>query len=257
MAGVFDSIKSKLGMAKGNDAQLDEYEAYEDYDEEYDDFEEFDEYDQEYDDYGDSYGYGNRHKVTTRDTGFSMPRLVSRDDARESTRGSSAFGRDSFTNSRGSRTMVDSSLPASLTPEGASAISAAGNRRAEGLDSLFGDSNARTENRTMAFESSSASASGAGSSMSFAGKRNLQVIKPSKYDDAEGVTRALKLGNVAILVLTGTSADLCQRILDFAFGAASALDGGVEGIAPRIYALTTDHGLTDTEKSELQNLGVI
>ena len=256
MAGVFDSIKSKLGMSGGNNAQVDDYEAYEDYDEEYDDYGEYDDYADDYDDYADSYGYGNRHKVTTRDTGFSMPRLVSRDDARESTRGSSTFGRDSFTSSRTGRTMVDSSLPASLTPEGASAISAAGNRRAEGLDSLFGDTSSRTENRSMAFDSRNAPSS-TGSSTSFAAKRNLQVIKPSKYDDAEGVTRALKLGNVAVLVLTSTSNDLTQRILDFAFGATSALDGGVEGIAPRIYALTTDHGLTDTERSELANLGVI
>lgn len=251
MAGVLSNIKSKLGMSN-NDAQADDYEAYEDYDE-YDEYDEYDDYADDYDDrFEDSYGYGNRHKVTTRDVGFSsMPRLVTRDDARQSTRGTSSFGRDSFTGSRTGRTMVDSSLPASMTPEGASAISAAGNRRAEGLDSLFGDTQ-RTENRSMAFDPKAPA-----SAVSYAAKRNLQVIKPSKYDDAEGVTRALKLGNVAILVLTNTSSDLTQRILDFAFGATSALDGGVEGIAPRTYALTTDHGLTDTERAELSNLGVI
>lgn len=252
MAGVFSNIKSKLGMSNNDDAQLDDYEAYDDYDENYDDMSEYDEYSDDYDDrYEDSYGYGNRHKVTTRDVGMSMPRLVTRDDARQSTRGTSSFGRDSFTSSRTGRTMVDSSLPASMTPEGASAISAAGNRRAEGLDSLFGDTS-RTDNRSLAFDSREQ-----GSSQQYSVKRNIQVIKPSRYDDAEGVTRALKLGNIAILVLTNASSDLAQRILDFAFGATSALDGGVEGIAPRVYALTTDHGLTDSEKSELSNLGVI
>lgn len=253
--GVFSSIKSRLGMSGDDHAQVDDYEAYEDYDEEYDEV--YDDYADDYaedyvDDYGDSYGYGNRHKVTTRDVGFSMPRLVSRDDARQSTRNTSSFGRDSFSSSGIGRTMVDSSLPASLTPEGASAISAAGNRRAEGLDSLFGDTG-RTENRSMAFDPKATSSASA----QFGAKRNLQVIKPSKYDDAEGVTRALKLGNVAVLVLTNTSSDLSRRILDFAFGATSALDGGVEGVAPRIYALTTGYGLTDTEKSELSNLGII
>lgn len=252
--GVFDNIKSRFGLAGNNNAELDDYEEYgeyDDYDDGYDVDQEYDDYADDYDDrYEDSYGYGNRHKVTTRDVGFSMPRLVSRDDARQSTRGTTSFGRDSFTTSRTGRTMVDSSLPASMTPEGASAISAAGNRRAEGLDSLFGDTS-RSENRTMAFDGNGASAS------QYTTKRNLQVIKPSKYDDAEGVTRALKLGNVAILVLTNTSSDLSRRILDFAFGATSALDGGVEGIAPRVYALTTAYGLTEMEKSELANLGVI
>ena len=116
--------------------------------------------------------------------------------------------------------MVDSSLPASMTPEGASAISAAGNRRAEGLDSLFGDTQ-RTENRSIAFDPRAGA-----SAASYSAKRNLQVIKPNKYDDAEGVTRALRLGNVAILVLTNTSSDLTQRILDFAFGATSAVSRG-------------------------------
>ena len=44
--GVFSSIKSRLGMSGDDHAQVDDYEAYEDYDEEYDEV---------YDDYADDY----------------------------------------------------------------------------------------------------------------------------------------------------------------------------------------------------------
>lgn len=253
---VFGSIKSKLGIDRPNNSQAevyDEYDEYAEYDDGYDDG--YDDYPQDapYDDY-DSYGYGNRHKVTTRTVGAGLPRLVTREDARESTRSSSMFGRESLSGmgSGIGRTMVDSSLPSSMTPEGTTAISAVGNsRRAEGLDSLFGGSSPRTEARSASLDSPSISAA------AFTGKRNLQVIKPSRYDDAEGVARALKLGNVAVLVLTNASDALSRRILDFAFGATSALGGGVEAIGPKTYALTVQAGLTETEKAELANLGVI
>ena len=151
--------------------------------------------------------------------------------------------------------MVDNSLPASMTPEGATAISAAGNRRAEGLDSLFGST--RPDDKPAPAYEQRQSIGATSAAATYTGKRNLQVIKPSRYDDAEGVTRALKLGNVAVLVLTNASDALARRILDFAFGATSALDGGVEAIGPKTYALTTHAGLTEQEKSELKNLGVI
>ena len=256
---VFGSIKSKLGLDNRNPQPA--YEAYQEYDE-YDEYDDYgdgyeDDYRDDYamdsyDEYGNYGNFGNRGRVTSRAVGGGLPRLVSREDARESTRGSMSFSSTSSRSSRGTRTMVDSSLPASLTPEGAAAVTAATNRRAEGLDSLFG-STARTENRSLAFDAK-ASATAA---IPAVGKRNLQVIKPTKYDDAEGVTRALKLGNVAILVLTGTTEVLSRRVLDFAFGATSALDGEVEGIAPKTYALTTKAGLTESEKAELANLGVI
>lgn len=235
---VFGSLKSKLGFG-GNqsDGNYDHYEDYEEYDE-YDEYNDYDEYD-EYDDYVDD-------RISTRETAYSssLPRLVSREDARQSTRSSRSTGSSSR---RNGRTMVDSSLPDSMTPEGTAHASALGNSKAHGLDSLFGS---RSE-RSKASDSSSIS------TPSFTGRRNLQVIKPSKYDDAEGITRALKLGNAAILVLTDTTDVLSRRILDFGFGATSALNGTVEGLAPKIYAFTTQAGLSDQEKSELQNLGVI
>lgn len=255
MANVGDmlgSLKSRLGMGCNRDDvefdEYDEYQEYDEYDDDYDDYDEYDEYSQ---------SYGHRDRITTRSPiGSSLPRLVSRDDARDSTRSSSTFGRESFASNRNGRTMVDSSLPASMTPDGTSAITAAGNnRRAGGLDSLFGSPSDSQSNKSMSFNQYMSTSSPISNNIT--GKRNLQVIKPTRYDDAEGVTRALKLGNVAILVLTSTPDALAKRVLDFAFGATSALDGGVEGIGPKIYALTTNSGLTDAEKTELSDLGII
>lgn len=248
---MFGNLKSKLGLGgQPANQQYDDYDDYQEYDE-YDDYEEYDDYDGYPDDrYEDE---RDRDRVSMRSTDSSgLPRLVTREDAVESTRSNSSFGRDSLTSSSyrsSGRTMVDSSLPASMTPEGSAAVSAATNNRAHGLDSLFGAPSRSREDRASSDLRSSVA--------NTTGKRNLQIIKPSRYDDAEGVSRALKLGNVAILVLTETSDVLARRILDFSFGATSALSGSVEGIAPKTYALTTQTGLTDQEKAELTNLGIM
>ena len=128
---MFGDIKSKLGFGRKND-----------YEEFYEDYEEF----EEGDDYGE-YGYDESYErtsgsaydpydsVTTREPGersrsrSSMPRLVSIDDVRARTAVPTLPDDDAPATRRGSsssfRTMVDSSLPPQMTPEGTAAASAA------------------------------------------------------------------------------------------------------------------------------------
>ncbi len=240
---MFGSLKEKLGQL-GTDSRNhstsyeDDYDEYEEYDEEYDSYEEEDP------------GYSTRSVRGSRSSfdSIGLPNLVSRSDAEESTRSrpSSLSG-----TSRSTRTMVDSSLPPSMTPEGTAAVSAARNRRSEGLDSLF--SSTTSAPRTNATSVLGASQAGG----SVAGSRSLQVIRPVSYEDAEGVTRALKVGDVAVLVLTGVPEGLVHRMLDFSFGAASALDASVECVADRTFVLNRGEALSDAERLNLSTLGVL
>ena len=167
---MFGDIKSKLGFGRKND-----------YEEFYEDYEEF----EEGDDYGE-YGYDESYErtsgsaydpydsVTTREPGersrgrSSMPRLVSIDDVRARTAVPTLPDDDAPASRRGSsssfRTMVDSSLPPQMTPEGTAAASAAASAvhhaRSEGLNSLFESTTPPTDTRPTSSRGASASASG-------------------------------------------------------------------------------------------------
>ena len=245
---LFGDIKSRLGIGTRNDSDA--------YDEEYDEYDEYDEYG---DDYSESYDpYMDRNPVTTRGRGDAgLPRLVSMGDARESARSSFSHrdidhggsSRSSSVRSYG-RTMVDSSLPPSMTAEGTAAASATTNsRRAEGLNSLFSSSSRSTSRGSSDIIRNSMQ-------LSMPGMRQLEVIRPVKYDDAEAVTNVLKNNDVAIISFEGTDRDLMKRILDFSFGAASALDASVESIGNGVYAICRSVGLDDSERSDLKKMGL-
>lgn len=263
---LFGDIKSRLGIGgRADDIVEDDYDSYDDYDD-------YDDYEDDYDDgYGDSRDpYMDRGRVTTRGSrgGVSdIPRLVSMDDARESARLISPVGdRAAGSSSRSfGRTMVDSSLPPAMTAEGTAAVSEASNRRAEGLNSLFGSGTGGGAGRISAGSNSVSSrlSGGHGDSalrssiqVSMPGQRQLQVIRPQKYDDAEAVTNVLKSGDAAIIVFTNTDRDLMKRILDFSFGAASALDASVECISSGVFAICRNVGLDDKERADLRAQGI-
>lgn len=280
---MFGDLKSKLGFgSKTQDQDFeDEY-----YDEEYDDF------DEEYDDYGE-YGYddgyekrpssrGSRDTYTTRSarstsrsSGVSSPRLVSIDDVRANTQVPASLNRDPLptrhvtpaSSFRGGRTLVDSSVPHQLTPEGSAAQVAASRRRSsEGLDSLFEpttDTPARasspiadpaitTRSAYDPYENYSGS-----SSLGYSSSRSVVVVKPMSYADVERVSRSLKIGDAVVLALANTPDDLSKRVLDFSFGVASALDANVDCIADKVFAITRTKDLTDAERFSLRSQGVL
>ncbi len=258
---MFGDIKSKLGFGRKND-----------YEEFYEDYEEF----EEGDDYGE-YGYDESYErtsgsaydpydsVTTREPGersrsrSSMPRLVSIDDVRARTAVPTLPDDDAPASRRGSsssfRTMVDSSLPPQMTPEGTAAASAAASAvhhaRSEGLNSLFESTTPPADTRSTSSRGSSASSS------RFTPSRTLKVVAPGAYNDAEAVSTALKLGNAVVLNLAATPDALAKRILDFSFGVASALDANVECVGNKVFALTCIDELTEAERSYLRTQGII
>ncbi len=86
--------------------------------------------------------------------------------------------------------------------------------------------------------------------------RQLDVIKPLSYSDAEQVARCLKNGNVAVVCLTETRPELAKRILDFSFGVASALDAVVDRYADRVFVITRGSALTADELELLRARGI-
>lgn len=278
---LLGGIKSKLGLGARNDAgDYDEYDEYDEYGE-YDDYDEYaedgyDAYNDGYDDYqSDRYGrhgrtgraagydrerdrYSNRDVVTTRSTG--SPSLVSYDELRGSSRSASYVS----PRTSAARTMVDSSLPPSLTPEGYAAASAAASRkRSGGLDSLFSSTAGESQSASSglpvigAAAGEGASSGMAADSVALGGKRQVVVLRPNDYNDVESVARTLKSGDAVILSLKLTPDSLSKRILDFSFGVASALDANVECIDDKVFSITRGTGLAEAELNTLRAQGVV
>ena len=71
------------------------------------------------------------------------------------------------------------------------------------------------------------------------------------------MARALKAGDVAVLVLAGTAPELAKRVLDFSFGAACALDASVDCPAEKVFVIARGQGLTDAERKQLAAQGIL
>lgn len=88
-------------------------------------------------------------------------------------------------------------------------------------------------------------------------KRSVVLIAPNAYEEAENVVRALKAGDAVVLTLRNTPLQLSNSIRNFSFGVASALDGKVDSIAEKVYAITLDYPLTEAELDKLRSRGVL
>ena len=274
---MLDGIKSKLGFAGGNAPQYDEgydqepydegYGEYGDYGDDYGEgYEEFADYGPDYDGGAQGGSYEPYTPVTTRAAGGaasrrsartepSMPKLVSIDDVRAHTQLPESLSRDplpprrvssaSATRRFAERTMVDSSLPPSMTPEGTQAAAAAANapsarrERSEGLNSLFEPTDAGRGDAAGARGGRAASSAAlpprrrrrgvpggrgdgrvrplrgyaGGASASFSASRSCTVLKPASYAEVSA-WQVLKAGDVVVLALRNTPDSLAKRVLD-------------------------------------------
>ena len=195
--------------------------------------------DDEYDDYSDR-PVGGFRPATTRSSRSSRfgrgesaaDNLVSIDDVKRHTRVPDRLQRDPL-------------APADDMP--------AGSPRSDGYDSLF-EPTTETPAFTpydpyVAYSSSSPS--------TYSVARPLTVIKPVVYGDVERVARAVKSGDVVVLVMRNTPDELSKRILDFSFGVASALDANVECPGEKVFAIARGNGLSEDEKTRLRNQGAL
>ncbi len=312
---MLDGIKSKLGFGdagtRSRGDYADDYDDYsDDYGDDYGEYADYGEYGDDYDDGEPGSKYDPYAPVTTRGARSSTGRssqaisnLVSIDDVRA--RSSANSGSESYasrrvttahTPYRGERSMVDSSLPPTMTPEGTAAMAAAASHptKSEGLNSLFEPSTpkpassgkhaapsasassakpssdaastvgafTRQPSATSAAASIAAKQADAAPSVSaaqprYSTKRSITVLKPTSYGDAERIVGALKAGDAVVLGLLNTPEALTKRILDFSFGASCALGASVECVADKVFAITKNAPLSEVERMTLRNQGVL
>lgn len=292
---TFDGIKDRLGFAEPADRQArsgrhagadrtrqGDYDDY-GYDDGYDDGYADGAQDAPYDDHGydDGYGEYGEYGEYGYDDGYddtpsapapyrpastgSMPPLITADDVRAHTQYSPSVEPEPYP-TRAQRLAAQSGSEAG---------------RSEGLNSLFtstapatrpaaGATAARTSGFGSGAYSPQASVPPASSQVKPPVRsplddpkviqrptRILTVLKPEKYDEAERVAKILKAGDVAVLALRNTQPELAKRILDFSFGAASALDARVEFMGEQVFVISRGTALSEDERTRLRNQGVI
>ena len=252
--GMLDDLKARLGFGSHDD----------DYDDDYED--EYDDYDD--DDYEDE--YDNRRSSSRRDRdydrsydrsydrrGDSGPRLVSIEDVKESTRIPDRLNRDPLARdggaSYGSRSVIDETIPPASSPAYNAALRDSQRSSSGGYDSLFEPT--RPSDASSPYDPYEAYSTG--STAAHTPMRSLTVLKPTAYADVERVSRAVKSGDVVVLVMRNTPDDLSKRILDFSFGVASALDANVECPGEKVFAIPRGNALSEDEKRRLHNQGAL
>lgn len=87
--------------------------------------------------------------------------------------------------------------------------------------------------------------------------RQVAVIKPDSFEEAEVVTKTLKGGGLVIIDLRQTEGALSKRFLDFSFGATSALGGSVDVLGTDIYSITTGNPIMQSELDRVKNEGLL
>lgn len=242
-ADMLGGLKSRLGFGRKDE------EFYDD-DYQYDD----DNLDEPGDDYSRDSAVGGYRPIgastsrTSRSSRFghgesAASNLVSSDDVKEYTRVPDRLQRDPLAPASEGRT--------SRQPFDAGSSSAPASR-SEGYDNLFEPTDTPTFTPYDPYEAYSSSSPSA-----YSTTRPLTVIKPVVYGDVERVARAVKTGDVVVLVMRNTPDDLSKRILDFSFGVASALDASVECPGDKVFAIARGNALTEDEKARLRNQGAL
>jgi len=63
------------------------------------------------------------------------------------------------------------------------------------------------------------------------------VLRPVAYDDVQAVVRRVRTNQPVILVFKETDLEVAKRILDFSFGLSFGVNGSVEELGDRVFAV--------------------
>ena len=63
------------------------------------------------------------------------------------------------------------------------------------------------------------------------------VLRPVAYDDVQSVVRRVRTNQPVVLVFTQTDLEAAKRILDFCFGLSFGVNGSVEELGDRVFAV--------------------
>ena len=262
--GRFEGLKSRLGFS--SPAQQDDYG----------------------DEYGDGYADDYREYASYEDPAgagapyaggqaVSSPHLISYDEVRASTQLPESLNRNPLPERKVSSAQPGAYVPASGYRSGSASFPRKIERasdymistdtsdlplrpdtsRSPGYDSLFmpqgQTQTAPGRPQPKAFDPYDAY-QGAGMA-THSPTRALRILKPSSYSDAEQVAKIIRAGDVVVLSMRNTPDQLAKRILDFSFGAASALDATVDCIAEKVFVVIRGHALSAEEYNMLNSQG--
>ena len=85
----------------------------------------------------------------------------------------------------------------------------------------------------------------------------MSVYAPYSIEQTEYICASLRNGDVVVLNLRDTAAELGARILDFTFGAASMIGAQVDCPAPKVFVVCKGAALSQSEMASLQKQGVL
>lgn len=294
--GVISGLKDRFGIGASRRADTDYQDEYDDYAGSYDEYDEGAEEEVEADRYDSvtmrTAGTNRRHHssyasrassdLNGRRSTSAHPPLVNYDDVRASTKATETFTTrrrsNSFRNSVGrasdftpSGAEIDEA-PTTAAPDTSTqsdAPSRTRSARSGGYNSLFDSSPTRAALQpdlkppasavgqgTHSAYDPYATYEGAGAT-SHQPTREVMVLTPVEYGEVESIARSLKAGDAVVLSLRHTPSQLSKRVLDFAFGVASALDARVDCIADKVFAITRPTPLTEDEIKKLRAKGVM
>ncbi len=63
------------------------------------------------------------------------------------------------------------------------------------------------------------------------------ILRPVAYDDVESVVRRVRTNQPVVLVFKQTDLEIARRILDFCFGLSFGVNGSVEELGDRVFAV--------------------
>jgi cell division inhibitor SepF len=85
----------------------------------------------------------------------------------------------------------------------------------------------------------------------------VMVVQPTQYEEITTLCDCLKNRRIAIINLQKVDSKLAQRFVDFASGAAYALDGDIQEVSPGILLLTPNNvDVASDIKDELSSKGL-
>ncbi|MCL1797375.1 MAG: cell division protein SepF [Eggerthellaceae bacterium] len=270
----FEALKSRLGFSST--------EQTDDYDEEYyenpeDGYDEYGEFEDGYEEYAPSGARSTSYAGSAMTDGAS-PRLVSMDDARESSRYAERPGRDQYadqgadsgsdvgyrpTHSPRKIERASDYLRSGDTNDLAQASEGRSDQRSPGYNSLFSPTSGASSvgapssirERVGGFDSQDIYDRNSG--VAHSSMRTLSILKPVSYGEVERIAKIVRAGDVVVLSLHNTPEHLSKRLLDFTFGVSSALDATVDCIADKVFVISRGRPLSDEEFSSLRNQGVV
>ena len=84
------------------------------------------------------------------------------------------------------------------------------------------------------------------------------VLRPVAYDDVQTVVRRVRTNQPVVLVFKQTDLEVAKRILDFCFGLSFGINGSVEELGDRVFAVCP-HGVevTSNDLDMLAREGII